>query len=88
MAVTGLDHGSCGNQAQNPFLSGRPDGPGGAPTPPPGAGFTCPAARLRLDERAGVRNPGDGPAAGSDTWRSAPPPGYYPIGGPPPPWYS
>jgi hypothetical protein len=75
------------HQAKNPFMD-TGDMAGGAPAPPPGAG---PAPKLPpgyvSTNAPGSETPATVPAAGSGADRPALPPGYYPISGPPPPWY-
>lgn len=73
------------HQARNPDLS--PSNLA-APAPPPGAG---PAPQLPpgyiSTNAPGSEAPASTPAGGPASGRPALPPGYYPIDGPPPPWY-
>lgn len=75
------------NQAQNPSLA--PGEGMGATVPPPGAG---PAPALPpgyvSTSTPGAQAPAPSATAGGpSTGRPELPPGYYPIDGPPPPWY-
>jgi hypothetical protein len=79
-------------QVKNPsFTAEELYGSQVGPTPPPGAG---PAPALPpgyvSTNAPGSETPASsaGAAGGSESGRPALPPGYYPLDGPPPPWYA